>query len=65
MRLETLKKLISYDKFGGEIKNMMLYFNIYDLSQITEDMAQEYLRGKENDSKNNTSNSKIQQDKHT
>ena len=60
MELNTLKKLISYDKFGGEIKSMMLYFNIYDLSKITDDMAQEYLKEKENDYKNNTGDSKIQ-----
>ena len=44
MELETLKKLIGYDKFGGEIKDMMLYFNIYDLTKITEEMAQEWLQ---------------------
>lgn len=49
MELETLKKLIGYDKFGGEIKDMMLYFNIYDLTKITEEMAQEWLRVRKDD----------------
>lgn len=57
MELETLKELIAYDKYGAELKEMMLYFNIYDLTKITEDMAQEYLAlRKENDyeGRNNT-----------
>lgn len=60
MELKLLKELIGHDKYGRDIKEMMLYFNIYDLTKITDEMAQEWLmirKEKENDRQNNTSNS--------
>lgn len=59
MDLDTLKELISFDKFGGALKDMMLYFNIYNLAEITEEMAQEYLiyrRENKHDIENDNSN---------